>query len=467
MTTAALSVEIVLYGFALWLGLYLIGRDPRGPRLRLTGLGLVAYALALACDILGNHIVAPETARAVGGVQWALLALPALCWAGAMIDLLPEEAALRAPLARGWRLGFLPAAALFALLGLGGGTGRLLAAAVILPPLLVGLSLLWRALRPPGTSRRSRRAVGVLLVATLFFTLSTGLLVVPLGWLPRLWTLLLIGPDLVLLGTAIAALDAFDQGEALLPDIARSATVALFVAVLFGGQVALVMALGAGPSVPLLSLLLATIATAIATQIFADQLGTVLDAVVFNRLPRLRRARAELRATASALPRLDPALDLATMDEAEFARLTRRAFSHFGDLPRLAASPLTCLPLVEARLAARGAMGDGDDALERAAELKALLAESIARLKPRAGADFGTSDEWRYYNALYFPYVAGLKPYSRRAGPEGLDPAARAALEWFRAAVPERTLYNWQTAAAKLVARDLRAASLRAGAGRG
>ncbi len=132
---------------------------------------------------------------------------------------------------------------------------------------------------------------------------------------------------------------------------------------------------------------------------------------------------------------------------------------------------LSAFPELNVRIYVTAPRGDGDDALERAAELKALLAESIARLKPRRGpsgcGDFGASDEWRYYNALYFPYVVGLKPYSRRAGPDRLDPAARQVLEWFRANVPERTLRNWQNAAAKLVARDLRAASLRVGDGRG
>jgi hypothetical protein len=160
-----------------------------------------------------------------------------------------------------------------------------------------------------------------------------------------------------------------------------------------------------------------------------------------------------LRAAASALPRLDDALELKSLEDAEFNRLTRRAISHMGDLSRLAASPLTRLPLVSTRLAARGA---GGDTLDRAAELKALLAESILRLKPRDKGDFGTSDEWRHYNALYFPYVVGLKPYSLRVEQNGFDPTAREALAWFRASVPERTLHNWQNAAAKLVAKDLR-----------
>jgi hypothetical protein len=84
-----------------------------------------------------------------------------------------------------------------------------------------------------------------------------------------------------------------------------------------------------------------------------------------------------------------------------------------------------------------------------------VLAESIARLKPPVDEDFGTSDEWRHYNALHFPYVVGLKPYSSRDKTKPKDPTVREALEWFDARVPERTLRNWQNAAAKLVARDL------------
>jgi hypothetical protein len=194
------------------------------------------------------------------------------------------------------------------------------------------------------------------------------------------------------------------------------------------------------------------VASAIAATTLADPLGAALDRVALGRLPRVREARSELRATASALPRANPELDPSKLDEEDFTRITRRALSSFGDLPRLSASPLVNLPLIERRLAARNAP---DDPLERAAELKALLAESIARLKPRTDAAFGTSDEWRYYNALHFPYVVGLKPYSARNKTKPAEPATREALEWFRARVPERTLYNWQNAAARLVASDL------------
>jgi hypothetical protein len=37
-----------------------------------------------------------------------------------------------------------------------------------------------------------------------------------------------------------------------------------------------------------------------------------------------------------------------------------------------------------------------------------------------------------------------------------LDSASEAALEWFQNYVPERTLYNWQNVAARLIAKQLR-----------
>lgn len=458
MASGAPALEILLFGVILWLGLYLIARDPTQPRLRWAGLGLVTYALGLAADLLRAHAPTPALALNLTRLSWPLLLLPALFWFGATVYLLPEETWPRPRLARLWSraAGLLPATVLFFAFGLGlaggppaGPAAYLCVAPAVLLPLLLALLLVGRAF----LAGQLRNPLGVLLTATLFFTLGVGLLLFPLAWLPRSWLLAALGGDLILLGLAVAVLDAFDEGETLLPDFFRSFDVSFFHALLFGGLVGLAIFLGTGVTFPMLLLWLATTAAAIAVQTFADPIQAALDRLALAGFPRLRQARAELRAAAGALPRLSQTVDLAALDEAEFARLTRRALSHFGNLPRLAASPLTGLPLVEARLARRGARAD---TLERAAELKSVLAESIARLKPRGGGDFGTSDEWRHYNALYFPYVAGLKPYSRRAEHAGLDPAAREALAWFRASVPERTLHNWQNAAARLVAQDLR-----------
>ena len=462
MTVGFLSATALVYGLALWLGLYLIGRDPRSPRLLLTGAGLLAYALALACDLLLAGAAPEGLGFLLEKARWPLLLFPAILWTGALIHLLPEEAPLRGRLARVWGVAVPPVAVLVILLASFGAdlladravyrVALLVTCAVVLPPMLALGGLAWRSWK----GRRLREVVGVLLVLTLFVALSIGLILFPLGWLPRSWAVLALGVDLISLGLAIAYFDAFDLGEALLPDMVRSFDAAFLAALAFGGQVALVMALATGPTFPLLSLLLATVGTAVAVTTLSDPVGAALDRLALARLPRARRARSELRRTARALPRANPGLDPQSLDEEEFARLTRRALSNFGDLPRLSASPLTNLRLVERRIAARGAP---DDAIERAAELKALLAESIARLKPRTDAAFGTSDEWRLYNALHFPYVVGLKPYSARYRIKPADPAAREALEWFRVSIPERTLHNWQNTAARLVARDLLARS--------
>ena len=148
----------------------------------------------------------------------------------------------------------------------------------------------------------------------------------------------------------------------------------------------------------------------------ADPLAGLLDRLAFSRSPDLRADRATLRRTEAALP-LRSANPLDGVDDDTFARLTRRALGHYGDLSKLVASPLTALPIIDERLAARGAP---DQPLERANELKALLADRIARLKPRDGGDFGTTEQWRHYNSLYFPYVVGVRAYAQNATAAGL-----------------------------------------------
>ena len=458
MPAETMTGFVFAYGTALWLGLYLLARDPLSPRLALTGLGLLAYGLAVALDLLGD-IALPG----LSALNWPLLLLPALFWTGTLVYLLPETARLRYTLVRAWRLLVLALGIATLLLvsslmnvsnGMVSGASNfsdvrvVLGISVILPMLAIGY-LVWGHLRKYRTGSVS----GVLAIFTLFLALSTILILLPLGFLPRGWTLLGAGIDVIALGLAIARFDALDQGEALMPDMIRSFDAALIAALTFGGQVALVILLSTGPTASMIILLLATIATAIAASTLSDRIATALDRVALGRLPLVRNARSDLRDTARSLQRRDYTLDPTELDEAEFTRLTRRALSDFGDLPRLSASPLISLPLIEKRLTARGEPGD---VLEKAAELKAILSESIDRLKPRTGAEFGTSDEWRYYNALYFPYVLGVKPYSNRSRVKDKDPAAGEAREWFRDTVPERTLYNWQNSAAELVARDLR-----------
>ncbi len=391
--------ELATYLLAFWLGLYLINRDIHQPRLLLAGLGLVFYAVALAATIL-LPIVPEEAFDLLVVGQRPFLFLPALCW-------------------------------------------------------LLLMLILWRGDEEPLPERlkRAKRPFILILVASIFFALGLTTFVLTIDILPRAVMFLGIGGDLLLLGIGIAMLDASDDGETIWPDFIRSFIYTVVVVLLFGGQIVLLMTFSTGITFPLFALLLTTITVAIILQTTSGSSQTLLDKVAFAPSSQIRRERSQLRGAYDAAQRVDTVTDLLQLDHTEFTRLTRRALSHMGNLPKLAANPLTRLPLVNNRLQQRGIQ---DNTLERAAELKTMLIESIERLKPAGNGAFDSSDAWRHFNALYYPYVLGLKPYSRRADINQLSPAEKEAFDWFRTQVPERTLYNWQNAAAALIAQDIR-----------
>ncbi|MEW6402828.1 MAG: hypothetical protein AB1649_13580 [Chloroflexota bacterium] len=403
--------ELFFYAFTLWLGAYLLARNSQKPTVLLTGWGLLAYALAIAIQILLQRSFL------------IVLLAPALLWIGAALHFLPEEGAARAVLIRIWALAAIPLAILTLLNAWF--AGIIVAALIACAGMITRLAL----------ASRFKNTLALLAVIALFVTLSVGLLILPLNWIPLSWGLSLLGLDLMFLGVTITAWDAFDEGESIRAHLVRSFVSAFYYA---GILAALVILLKGS-----LPLLVSVTAFGILTQTFSDSLQSLLDRLTLPR--RVNDQRQALRATADILPRLS-ALEPAEADEAEFERLTRRALSYLGDLPKLAASPLTNLAAIR-----------GSDPLERAHGLKSLLIQSILKLKPQSTAEFGTTDEWRYYNAVYFPYVVGLKPYAHRADYESLDETSRAALDWFQTSVPERTLHNWQNAAAKLIAEDIKA----------
>jgi len=435
-------VLVAEVGLTLWLGLYLLVRDPDAAVSRRAGVGLLGYAAALAASLLA------ET-----GPGWpdrlllVLVCVPALAWTGACVRLLPESYPGRDRLDRLWLRVAVPVTVAVAPLAAWLDGAYLVLGAVVLAPLLALLVVVGRVRPAPVGS--------VLAVATLFFSLGAALLMLPLGWLPATPLLVAMDLDLIALGVAVAWCSAFYAGETLHRDMLRSLLAATGIATLFGGQVVLAMLAGPGVTPALTALLLGTVAAAVGVQVLAGPAQGLLDRLVFAGSPELARQRAQLRGAETALPRRDEHAMPAGLDQEEFVRLTRRALSSYGDLARLTSSPLANLPVVGERLAARRAP---DQPLERTAELKALLLESIQRLKPPRG-EFGTTEEWRYYNALYFPYVLGLRPYRRTADRRGLDPVARQAFDWLSTQVPERTLHNWQTAAARLIAADLRCQS--------
>jgi uncharacterized membrane protein len=405
-------MQIFFFAFTLWLGSYLLSRNSNKVTVRLTGWGLLAYALAIAAQIIFNQFFP------------IILLAPALLWIGAALYLLPEENPTRLTLIRIWVVTSIPLAILTQL-------NQIFAVVIILALALCVGVIAKLALH----SHRShfKNTFSLLAVITLFVTLSTGLLILPLNWLPLSWGLVLLGFDLIFLGLTITAWDAFDEGESIRAHLVRSFVSALY----YSGVLALIAILLSNNE----TLLVLLVAFGILTQTFSDSIQSLLDKLTLPQ--QTADERQALRKTADALPLLST-LEPAEGNEEQFARLTRRALSHLGDLPKLATSPLVNLSQIT-----------GTNPLDRAHALRSLLVQSIQKLKPQSDARFGTTDEWRYYNSVYFPYVLGLKPYTRRADYDLLDDVSRAALEWFQTSVPERTLHNWQNTAAKLIAEDL------------
>ncbi len=396
MTLTTLVLQTVLFFLTFWLGCYLIARDPGRLQLWLAGLGMITYALGIAMVLLGTFAPSARLALTLYRLQRLFVVLPALFWLGAMVWLIPGRAA--------WNERY----------------GR--------QQLLLGASL----------------------ICIFAYGVAIGFIIIPNNQTLPLWLATIIGLDLFLFGLVITQLDASDKGEAWFSHFLRALDYSFFTALIFGGQVVLVMAIWIGLNFPLVVLLLSSVAAAVLIHTFSGPVQGLVDQIAFFNAPDLRRARAVQRAEDNAAQRLNAANEPFELPAKEFERLTRQALSQMGNLPKLASSPLTRLPLVTHRLAHNG---QGGGTLARAAELKAVLIESIEKLQPRDEGAFGTAEAWRHYNALYFPYVVGLRPYSRRAVH---DEEYREVLDWFRSQVPERTLYNWQTAAARLIARDLR-----------
>lgn len=417
-----IAVSLTGFAIAVWLGCYLLARDPGKPLLRRTAAGLLGFGLAIAV-------------AEVPIVSTVALGVPAAAWTGALLRLpAGRESSAWDPL---WRWVFVPS--VLGLLAAGAVWESPVFKAVTFAIAAIGLAAAFVS-----TVRRRDASFGLLALVTILFGLGLAAILLGLKVAPPEVLMAGIGIDLIILGLLTARYEALDEGLRLGADMLRSAATAVAAAVLFGGQVVLAMVLVGGTA--LTPLLFGCVGAAIAVVVLAAPLHRLLDRVT---LPTpVSSQRSELRDAIESLPRRGRLDDV---DDTEFVRLTRRALSHYADLGRLVASPLTELDVIDARLAARDAP---DLPLERAAELKTMLREAIDKLKP--DGDFGLSDEWRHFNSLYYIYVVGLRPYSQRARYDGLTPDARKALQWFRTAVPQRSLHNWQNAAARLVAVTIR-----------
>jgi hypothetical protein len=440
------AMSAVVFCLSWWLGLYLLARDPRKPVLLLAAVGLTSFASVVALDAV--RVVSGSAV--LSSIEVYLVAVPGIAWFAVLLELSRPYDTWRS---RAGEIGLVTGVALVAFYGaaMAGNVDGPLRMGHWVMIAAISLSTLGAMVRAVLRKVRPRRVAGFLVLATLFFALANAIMIIPLGLVPSWLALASTGFDVAVLGVAVAMWDAFDEGQALRADMLRSFAATSVVSTLFAGQALIGLAV-TDEQTALTVLLFTSLAIAVTINVLADPLAGVLDRLAFSRSPALRADRAALRRTEAALP-LRSTNPLDDVDEETFARLTRRALGHYGDLSKLVASPLTALPIIDERLAERGAP---DQPLERANELKALLADRIARLKPRDGGDFGTTEQWRYYNSLYFPYVVGVRAYAQNATAAGLDPVARQAWQWFVTEVPQRSLHNWQNAAARLIAADLR-----------
>lgn len=447
---AALSA--VVFTLSGWLGLYLLARDPRKPVLVLASIGLCGFASVVALDAVRNTSAAH--AALLSQFEVYLVAVPGVAWFAVLLELARPSDGARGRTGEVLLVGGVAAMAVLAATAAGNVDGPLRLGHWLMSA-VISLSTLGAMARNVLRPVRPTPVTGAVVVATLFFALANAILIIPLGLVPSWLALASTGFDVLLLGVAVALWDAFDEGQALRADMLRSFVGCSAVSLLFGGQALIGLALtrpDPTTQTAMTVLLFTSLAIAITVQVLADPLAGIMDRLAFSRSPQLRADRAALRGAEAALP-LRSADPLVDVDDDTFVRLTRRALGHYADLTKLVASPLTALPVIDERLAARGAP---DHPVERANELKAVLADGISRLKPRDGGDFGTTEEWRYYNSLYFPYVVGVRAYAQNATAAGLDSTARQAWQWLVTDVPQRSLHNWQNAAARLIAADLR-----------
>jgi hypothetical protein len=417
------AIAVPAFALTWWLACYLLGRDPARPALRRAAAALAVYGLAVA-----TWAVDPGSTLAQ-----VLLCVPALLWAGAAIGLLPDD---RSVLTRGW----LAIAAVFlVVIVLLPETGRLLA----LFPLAGALVLLWRG---RAEVRPALLPLAVTVVSGLY---ALGLIAVlsPLRLGSVELVLAAIGLDLMVLGYLVAVADAVDAGERLHPDLRRSAVAGVATTLLIGGPAALTT-LAAPDNAAVTALQFVVVGFAMTVAGLPGPVRRALDRLAYLNDDRIRADRAALLLSADALPRRRERHRLLSTSEDEFARLTRRALEDFGDLARLLRSPLINLPTVDRRLTGQMA----EQPLARGLELRAVLQESVARLKPDGLS--GTTEEWRHYNALHFICVLGLRPYARQPV-DGLDRDARLVLDWFRRYVPPPTLRQWQDEGARRVSERL------------
>jgi hypothetical protein len=283
---------------------------------------------------------------------------------------------------------------------------------------------------------------------------------------------LLIG--LGLFAYAITHYDLLIEGRGINRDFTYSFSAILLVNIIYTGLIAL-----SGFTSPVMILLLVGLVTT--THTLYDQGRNVLDKFFFNK--EEQTARSEARDYASELAihpveipgplpmevapveKQNPVIEEeteGTLGEKAFKNAVRRAITGLKNPTQLVKSPLLSLKIVEQRLKIDD---QEDNRLNRSAALKSLLIELIERLRPNESTISGTTDAWRFYNVLYFPYVREVSKknaYSearrlaeeRRRNGQKEAGELEQALVWL-SDIDEDTFYKWQRRASDMLAEFL------------
>ncbi|SHF38260.1 hypothetical protein SAMN05444392_1196 [Seinonella peptonophila] len=440
-------VFFVLYGLLIWIAIYIMQRDIKNKSFVLIGISLIFSAISNGGMILASYTITFRSIF-VSICDFCIFYSP-LILIGAIYAQLPQSSKYRTRMIQLWCYVLLPLVSvvsiyLFYLHNIYSLQVVLFSFILIAFVLTIIISM-----KSFITHLKDKITKFSLLLCIFIYVVS---LIMLLFNDHAIFSILnsigLIGIAIIMFASMV-----LKQGERWFPDFIYSFDYMLLITLVFTGQVVFVIWISSRFSFNTILFILISILISVSAQVLSRYIQTIFDYFVFVSFPKLRQERSRLRTIESVKLVVNEQFYPEQMEEEELFRMVRRAFSHFGDLQRLSANPLTQLQVIDHRLQQKG---NTSDILERANELKLIMFECVQQLKPQKDRSFDTTDEWRFYNSLYFPYIIGIKPYSKRYDHSQLDEDAKKALDWFRTCVPERTFYNWTNAAARLVALQLK-----------
>lgn len=488
-----LLFELVGFGIFFWLGVYLSVRAPRrSPLIAVSVTALFAQAVFFAASVLRDTTADAAALSALEHATWWSRALPLALWFH-FSRLVARSDRADVPV---WH------EALLILFYLAGGAISLLgavtdwflmvvvrdgAAAVAPGPAYpahiayVLLVMLGVQINFARSVRRARRRSGapaqISLVQLRLLEGGGWAFLAGALWLALIYFLRLGLPDspgylamlvgLAAVGYAVAHYGLLLEGQRIERDFLYNLTGIAAVALLYLG---LLIAAGVRSSPALLTL----IALVALSHTGLDAGRRLLDRLFFSKAEQDARAEARDYAVALAtapveLPAPEPPADAAPapadapLPAKEFKDSMRRAISALRTPPRLAQSDLLASEVVELRV--RQAAQE-DNRLNRIAALRELLIAQIEGLRPLGHGDLpATSDPWRFYNVLYYPYVRGITRAAaldevrrladeRRRQGQTAPGELEQVLVWL-ADLDERTYHNWQRRASDMIAENV------------